>query len=102
MEAHRGGGDRREESLKEEELNVLVVEVERIAGCLEKGRHKLGRGISRRVGLTVDVGVRDEPVEELERGLSELGATGAERRGDGREEQLRVLEREAAERARLP
>lgn len=41
MEAHGGGCDRREESLEEEELNVLVVEVERIAGRLEQGGDEL-------------------------------------------------------------
>lgn len=63
MEAHGGGCDRREESLEEEELNVLVVKVERIAGRLEQGSDELGRGVSRRVGLAMDVGVRDQPVE---------------------------------------
>jgi hypothetical protein len=34
MEAHGCGGDRREERLEEEELNVLVVEAESVAGSV--------------------------------------------------------------------
>jgi hypothetical protein len=63
MEAHGGGCDCGEESLEEEELNVLVIEVERIAGGLEEGSDELRRGVSRGVGLAMDVRVRDQPVE---------------------------------------
>lgn len=45
--------------------------------------------------------MRDQPVEELERGLGELRAARVERGGHGREEQLRVGERQATQRARL-
>lgn len=80
---------------------MLVVEVKRVAGGIEEGRDELGRGVGGRVGLAMDVGVRDQPVEQLEPGLGELGAAGAERGVDRAEQQLRVREREAAERARL-
>jgi len=101
VEAHGRGGDRREERLEEEELNVLVVEAERVAGGVEERGDELRRGVSGWVGLPMDVRVRDQPVEELERSLGELGATRAERGGHRREEQLRVRERQATQRTRL-
>jgi len=36
VEAYRRRGDRREESLEEKELNVLVIEAKRIAGGIQE------------------------------------------------------------------
>jgi len=49
----------------------------------------------------MDVGVCDQPVKELQRGLGELGAARAECGGHRGEEQLRVRERQTAQRTRL-